>query len=219
MKTRLGHCLLVFFILSGCTSIERLALPDAKLADTAWAKAAETPVAGISHEVWQEWLTRYVKTDQAGVNLVLYREVTERDEARLNQYIAYLESVRVSALSRDQQLAFWINLYNAKTVALVLENWPITSIREVKLGGVFAVGPWGAPLLEVEGRMLSLNDVEHGIVRPVFEDNRIHYALNCAAYSCPNLQRTAYTAANLEMMLEMAAKAYVNDPRGVTIDG
>ena len=120
-------------------------------------------------------------------------------------------------LARPEQLAFWINLYNARTVALVLDHYPVESIRDIK-SRLFSFGPWGEPLLEVEGRKLSLNDIEHGILRPLWRDPRIHYVLSCAAVGCPNLRRAAFTGADREAAMEEAARDYVNDPRGVHFD-
>ena len=89
-------------------------------------------------------------------------------------------------------MPYWINFYNALTVEVILENYPVESIRDIK-SGLFSSGPWGAELVRVEGHDLSLDDIEHEILRPIWKDKRIHYAVNCASISCPNLARTAYT--------------------------
>ena len=141
-------------------------------------------------------------------------EVTVADRAALESYLDRLQATEVSALSRDEQLAFWVNLYNARTVALILEHYPVTSIRDITFG-FLSFGPWDEPMLLVEGRILSLNDVEHQIVRPVWQDQRVHYVLNCAASGCPNLGLTAYRGATIDAAMDAAARAYVNDPRGV----
>ncbi|MDP6709716.1 MAG: DUF547 domain-containing protein, partial [Alphaproteobacteria bacterium] len=85
--------------------------------------------------------------------------------------------------------------------------------------GLFAIGPWDKKLFRVAGVALSLNDVEHRILRPIWRDPRIHYAVNCAALGCPNLQGEAFTGANTERLLEAAARAFVNHPRGVMVKG
>ncbi len=117
-------------------------------------------------------------------------------------------------------MAFWINLYNAKTLEIVAENYPVASIKDINLGGgFFGRGPWGAKLLTVEGRKLSLDNIEHDILRVKFNQPLIHYALSCASIGCPNLQKRAYRAATLEDQLRAGARAYVNHPRGLSVNG
>ncbi|HSG94121.1 MAG TPA: DUF547 domain-containing protein, partial [Afifellaceae bacterium] len=96
----------------------------------------------------------------------------------------------------------------------------VTSIKEINLGGgFFGRGPWKAKLLRLEGRNLSLDNIEHDILRKRFPDPLIHYALNCASVGCPNLQKRAYRAATLHDQLQAGARAYVNNPRGLSISG
>jgi hypothetical protein len=127
--------------------------------------------------------------------------------------------VPVTSLSRAQQYAYWVNLYNARTIAVVLEHYPVASIRDIDLGGsFFGSGPWSARLITVEGEKLSLDDVEHRILRPLWRDPRTHYAVNCASIGCPNLATQAFTPANTKRLLDSGAKAYVGHPRGVSIE-
>jgi len=114
-------------------------------------------------------------------------------------------------------MAYWINLYNAVTVQLILDNPGVASIRDISGSGLFSAGPWDQKRISVEGQALSLNDIEHRILRPIWRDPRIHYAVNCASVGCPNLATAAYRSAGLQQALDAAARAYVNDPRGVTI--
>jgi len=169
------------------------------------------------HLPWGQILSRYVVARPDGLHLFAYGRVTQADKALLKQYIATLEATRVSALSRDAQMAFWINLYNAKTIDIVLDHYPVKSIRDISLGGLFTIGPWKQKNMTVEGRSLSLDDVEHGILRKQWKDPRIHYAVNCASIGCPNLASTPFTATTLEAMLDEGARSYVNHPRGVTV--
>jgi hypothetical protein len=106
------------------------------------------------------------------------------------------------SLSRNEAHAYWINLYNAKTLEVVAEAYPVTSIKKINLGGsfLFGSGPWKAKLMTVNGTELSLDDVEHEIVRALFNDPMSHYGLNCASYSCPNLATRAYTGANVNAL-------------------
>lgn len=211
----LGVCGLL--VLSACTSVERLALPKAALDDRHWASADAGSAAAVDHAAWDVFLATFVTTDPEGVNRVAYGAVTAADRAALRAYLERLQAVEVSALAREEQLAYWVNLYNARTVALILEHYPVASIRDITFG-FLSFGPWDEPMLTVEGRSLSLNDVEHQIVRPIWRDQRIHYVLNCAASGCPNLGLTAYTGATIDAAMDAAARAYINDPRGARFD-
>lgn len=117
-------------------------------------------------------------------------------------------------------MAYWINLYNALTMQVVLEHYPVDSIRDIDISpGWFSDGPWGAKLVGVEGEQLTLDDIEHRILRPIWQDPRIHYAVNCAAVGCPNLQPEPYEGETVDEQLDRAARAYVNHPRGATVTG
>jgi hypothetical protein len=136
-------------------------------------------------------------------------------EHALDAYIARLAASPVDRLARGAPLAYWINLYNALTVKVVLDHYPVTSIRDIDISpGFFSDGPWGRNLIEIAGEKISLNDIEHRILRPIWRDPRLHYALNCAALGCPNLPPRAFTADNADAMLTAAARAHVNNPRG-----
>jgi hypothetical protein len=202
---------LVVLIAGGFTWFERWAAPDARLLDQHWQKRAADASATVDHAPWAAFLARYLVVDDAGVHRLRYGAVTAEDRRALADYVDALAATTVTDLGADAQLAFWLNLYNALTVAAVLEAYPVESIRSID-------GVWTADRVTVEGRPLSLDDIEHGIVRPVFGDARIHYAVNCAAVGCPNLAAEPYRREDLEAQLDAAARAYVNDPRGVAVD-
>ena len=178
----------------------------------------------IDHSAWQIFLDNYLVSNQlntasstiAGINLVRYAAVSKEDRGLLNNYLKKLESTAVSSFSRPQQRAFWINLYNASTVNLILEHYPLESITKISFS-FFSFGPWDEELLTVEGEELSLNDIEHRILRPIWRDPRIHYALNCASLGCPNLLPQAFTELNTESLLEQGARDYINHPRGADV--
>lgn len=186
-----------------------------------WEANEDSSVERVDHGAWERFLGTYlVAGDPSGVKVVRYADVSARDREGLGEYLKSLEAVEVSGLSRREQKAYWINLYNSQTVALIVEHYPVKSIRDIRISpGLFAVGPWDKKLLTVEGEELSLNDIEHRILRPLWRDNRVHYALNCASIGCPDLQSTAFTAENTEELLEAGARAYVNHPRGAVLEG
>jgi hypothetical protein len=104
-------------------------------------------------------------------------------------------------------------------VRLVLDFYPVKSIQDIDLGsGLLSSGPWDKKLIRIDGELVSLNDIEHRILRPIWRDPRLHYVVNCASVGCPNLQRAAFTAARMDAMLDRAASAYVNSRRGVRLD-
>lgn len=143
--------------------------------------------------------------------------MTAPDKQSLDRYVATLAAVPVAKLNRAEQKAYWINIYNALTVKIILDNYPVKSIRDIR-SGLFSPGPWELKLARVEGVELSLNDIEHRILRPIWEDNRVHYAVNCASLGCPNLQPEPFTAANTEELLNRGARQFVNHPRGVRLE-
>lgn len=172
----------------------------------------------VDYAAWNGFLKRYGGRTTGGRTVFAYARVTPADKAALSALIDRLEAVDVDRLSRPQQYAYWINLYNAATVEVVLGAYPVTSILNIK-DGLFPTGPWDRKVLTVKGMKLSLNNIEHGILRPIFKDPRTHFAVNCASVGCPNLALTAYEPASLNAQLDAASRAYVNDPRGFQAKG
>lgn len=173
----------------------------------------------VDYHPWAMFLQKYLVVDPAGLNLVNYGAVTPADSALLAGFVRDMAATPVSRLRREEQKAFWINLYNALTLKVILDYYPVDSIRDIDISpGFFSDGPWGRKLLSIEGREISLNDIEHRILRPVFKDNRVHYALNCASIGCPQLQPVPFTVENMEELLNQAGREYVNSPRGVKIE-
>lgn len=187
-----------------------------------WQAHDEANPAVIDHGGWSRFLAAHVKPGDDGINRVAYGRIGAADKAALDGYLAALQALPISAYSRAEQRAYWINLYNAQTVRVVAGRYPVTSIRDIRLGGGlvarFFGGPWGAKQLKVEGEALSLDDIEHRILRPIWRDPRTHYAVNCASLGCPNLAAEAYTPARMEALLDEGASAYVNHPRGAAVE-
>jgi hypothetical protein len=173
----------------------------------------------VNHSLWAGILKTYVKPSGDGINRFAYGKVANAARTRLKNYLTALQATEVSKLNEKEQRAFWANLYNALTIEVILDHYPVKSIRDISISpGLFAIGPWGKKLVKVEGRDLSLDDIEHGILRRVWKDPRVHYSVNCASIGCPNLPAVPFTGATLEAMLDQGAKDYINHPRGVSVD-
>jgi hypothetical protein len=182
-----------------------------------FAKSDPQSTERVEHGAWAELLRRHVRTGSDGVTRVDYRNFSEKDRPALRGYLDALQQVAVTRLNRAEQMAYWINLYNAATIDVVIAHYPVVSIRDIAISpGFLAKGPWGKKLVRVEGTELSLDDIEHVILRPLWRDARVHYALNCGSIGCPNLASVPYTGANLDRMLDALARDYINHPRGVS---
>lgn len=184
-----------------------------------WKASNESNRKTISHQAYQEFLNRYLFKGENGVNQVYYSKVTAKDRQALSQYIQNLTSIPIRTFNKKEQLAYWINLYNALTVQLILKRWPVKSITKINISpGFFSFGPWDAPLVTIEGQKITLNDIEHRILRPIWKTPLLHYALNCASMSCPQLQNKAFTAQNSQVLMKKAALEYVNSSYGVKVE-
>jgi len=211
--------LLVHAAIVSAGALEQLFAPSADLWDVWQAHRADS-AQRIDHGRWDRFLANNVQRGEDGINRIGYESVSQADRHALQIYLSAMQAVPVSDHNRDEQLAYWINLYNALTVDVVLRHYPVESIRDIDISpGLFADGPWGKTLLTIEGREVSLNDIEHRILRPIWKDARVHYAVNCASLGCPNLQQRAYSANDINMQLDSAARDYVNHPRGVRVEG
>lgn len=168
--------------------------------------APSAPIAAIppSHEQWDALLQQYVsavgRVDYAGL-------LGER--SRLQSYLDDLAALPPEkSWSRNEQLAYWINAYNAFTVKLILDHYPLSSILSLHSGK-----PWDVAWIEIGGKKHSLNQIEHEIIRKQFREPRIHFAVNCAAVSCPPLLNRAWTADKLETYFSRQAKNFINNPK------
>ncbi len=187
---------------------------QAQTADTGTPATQDAPMAKAEHTVWTKLLGKYVKASPDGITRVDYAAfaASKADRAALDAYIAGFAEADLSART-DANFAAWANLYNAVTVRYILEKYPVKSIKDGHLIG----GPWKDIKLRAGRQEVSLDGIEHKILRKVWGTPEVHYAINCASYSCPNLPRKAWEAATLEADLDQAARDYVNHPRGVTV--
>lgn len=163
----------------------------------------------VSHAQWDALLKRHVDAD----GWVDYGGFV-RDSAALNAYLRLLSSSHPSdaGWTREEQMAYWINAYNAFTVKLVADHYPVAGIKEIRPGLPFVNTVWDIKFINIQGRVYDLNNIEHNILRPVFKDARIHAAVNCASYSCPKLRGEAYEADRLDEQLDDAMRNFIRDP-------
>ena len=185
-----------------------------------WRQHDETSAMRVDHGVWEAFLLSYLRPGSDGVHRVAYGEVRNRDRLALSGYLDGMSEIDITAYRRPEQMAYWINLYNALVVKLVLDHYPIASIRKLdRSGGGAKSSPWNRPLITIDGVALSLNDIENHVLKPISDDPRLLYAITCAAIGCPNLQPMPFSSRQLDQQLSDAAMAYVNDPRCIEIEG
>lgn len=161
--------------------------------------------AAPDHSIWNALLSQYNHQGQVDY------EGLKKAEARLDAYLDGLAGIAPQSLDRDEQFAFYANAYNAWTVKLILTGYPgVASIKD--FGSLFK-SPWKRKLAEINGEILTLDHIEHDILRPRFNDPRVHFAINCAAKSCPALYREAFVGARLQAQLDDATRRFLNDER------
>jgi hypothetical protein len=161
----------------------------------------------VSHDIWDGLLKKHVKSN----GFVDYKGFI-KDKATLQKYLDQLSSAHPQdSWSREEKMAYWINAYNAYTVKLIVDNYPVKSIKDIKNGIPFVNTVWDIKFIKIQGEEYDLNNIEHGILRKDFEDARIHAAVNCASVSCPVLRDEAFVANKLDAQLDDAMKKFVND--------
>ncbi len=173
------------------------------------------PVAAFSavdHSIFGELLGKHLRDGR-----VNYQEF-KNEETRLDEYLAYLETVDVDKLSKDEQFAFYTNAYNAWTIKLILTGYP--GVKSIKEFGIPLIRtPWEKELVRLKTGVLTLDEVEHDILRPRFKDPRVHFAINCAAKSCPPLYPEPFTGARLDEQLNDATRSFINDATQYRLEG
>lgn len=207
MKNTIIAALLAFTVLPVLWSA-----PSAELWDR-WTQRDEGSSTTVNHTPLAEFLDVYRVIDsEDGIAKIRYSSVTPGDHSALEEYLEYLQNRDVDGLSENQQFAYWVNLYNSATLLLILDNYPLDSIRNISK-------PWDQKLLRVAGEEVSLNDIEHRILRPIWDDYRIHFVVNCASLGCPDIPAEPLNADNLDAQLQNATANYLSHPRGMTRRG
>ncbi len=155
----------------------------------------------VDHMAWDQVLILNV-TEQGKVN---YKGVIQDSPLLYKYFTAMSENPPKDNWSKEEVLAYWINLYNAIAIKLVIDNYPIKSIRELQ-------EPWNQRFFKIEDKKYSLDDIEHTILREM-NDPRIHFLINCASASSPILWNRAYTATNINKALDERTKAFINNSK------
>jgi hypothetical protein len=178
-----------------------------------WQVSDEQNIQTVNHALFDEFLSNNI-VDNEVLRTVNYKNVSVLDKKKLTTYLMQLQSIDPRHYSKDEQLAYWVNLYNALVVNLVLAHYPIDSIKDIGDG---FTGPWNIELVTIAGMPITLNKIEHGILRPLWKDSRIHYVINCASTGCPDLPTKAFISTNIDKQLNSAAIRFVNQKKGVNI--
>ena len=164
-----------------------------------------------SHLKWDQILKQYTTKNE---NQVYFNyNGLKNNEDELSHYLRQLELVtkkEFNTFSRDQKLAFWINAYNAYTIQIILKNYPVKSIKDIS-SGWFSSGPWKKDFINLFGKTMSLDNIEHDIIRKEFAEPRIHFAVNCASIGCPYLLQEAFVANRLSIQLDKAAINFLHN--------
>jgi hypothetical protein len=194
IKQNLFALLVLFCMVTGAADLQSLA-------------STET---AVDNSIYGELLKKYVrdgKVDYAGF---------KTEEAKLNQYLKVLEKIDPDSLSRDEQYAFYANAYNAWTIKLILSGYPgVTSIKDL---GSLVQSPWKKEIVRIGGEVTSLDHVEHDILRPRYKDPRVHFAINCAAKSCPPLRPEPFSGNILDRQLDDSTRSFINDPESYRLE-
>ena len=165
----------------------------------------------VNHEIWADLLGKYISpqgVDYTGM---------KNEEDRLDQYLKVLEDTNPEKLPRNEQYAYYINAYNAWTIKLILSGYP--GVKSIKDFGTILKSPWQKKWVRINGKIITLDDVEHNILRPRFKDPRVHFAINCSAASCPPLRPEPYLAHTLDRQLDSSTRSFVNDANSYRLEG
>ncbi|NNE28427.1 MAG: DUF547 domain-containing protein, partial [Saprospiraceae bacterium] len=162
----------------------------------------------IQHDLWGSLVRKHV-SPEGKVNYKGFK----KDSYLLDQYLSLISQSHPNEKnwSETERLAYWINAYNAFTIKIMIDHYPVKSIKDIRKGIPFINSTWDVKFIEIEGQTYDLNNIEHGILRKQFSEPRIHFAIVCASASCPILRREAFTSEKLEKQLEEQSFDFIND--------
>ena len=176
-----------------------------------FGSTASSQTSMVSHGIWADLLAKYIKPD--GVDYAGLK----KEENRLDQYLKLLENTDPDKLPRNEQYAYYINAYNAWTIKLILSDYP--GVKSIKDFGTILQSPWQKEWVRINGKTVTLDHVEHDILRPRYKDARVHFAINCSAASCPPLRPEPYLANALDRQLTDSTRSFVNDAGSYRLEG
>lgn len=179
-----------------------------------WDKSNPKSTEVIDFKPWQTFLDTYVIKEK-NQTYVRYAKVTDSDKAKLDKMIKNYASLNILNYNRNQQLAYWINMYNMLTIQTILQHYPVKSITDIDKSWFGFSKVWDQKVVKIKDKELTLNDIEHRIIRPIWHNPRVHAAVNCASISCPNLSTEAYQGSKIDKQLNNAFSNWVNSPKGV----
>jgi len=177
-------------------------------------RPARAATAAPDYSAWNDLLSRDYDPAK-GMN---YKALKARDAQALSGLRQRMAEVDPSALPRPDQLAYWINLYNISVVSTVVEHYPVESIRDISTDPIVRLNVFKKPTVKVKGGTISLNDIENTKIREGFKNPRIHFAINCAAESCPPIRTEAYVGSRIDEQLDDQARRFLNGPHGVRLE-
>ena len=176
-----------------------------------FGSALPSRASTVNHEIWAELLGKYITP--GGVDYTGFKAA----EDRLDQYLKVLEDTDPEKLPRNEQYAYYINAYNAWTIRLILSGYP--GVKSIKDFGTILKSPWQKKWVRINGKVITLDNVEHNILRPRFKDPRVHFAINCSAASCPPLRPEPYLGPTLDQQLDDSTRSFVNDANSYRFEG
>lgn len=188
-------------------------LPSALLLCGLAAAPAPAIAQGPDYRLWQDLLSRHYDPAK-GMNY----KALKADKARLDQLRRQMAQVDAAALSPRDRLAYWINLYNISVVGVVVDNYPVDSIRDISTDPIIRLNVFKKDYVQTKTGKTSLDAIEHEKIREGFKDARIHFAVNCAAKSCPPIRSEPYVGARIDQQLDDQARRFLNGPQGVRIE-
>lgn len=185
------------------------AMAVAALALVGGAPAPAAAPGSPDYATWDQLLARYYDP----VRGMDYRDLGAKDGKTLAALRQRLAAVDAAALAPPERLAYWINVYNVNVVSTVVDHYPVASIRDISTDWVTRLNVFKKDTVPIKGGMTSLDDIENVRLRQAFKDPRIHFAINCAALSCPPIRTEAFTGARVAEQLDDQARRFLNDPR------
>lgn len=162
----LGAAVIGFSGLNACSTVDRVGVPDPILLNSTIAAEDRNSIKEVNHKPWEMFLELYTMRDDYGVVRVRYGDVTDEIKGLLREYLLDLSEIDPGSLNRHEQLAFWVNLYNARVVKLLLDHYPVKSIEKISFHGL-PFGPWREKTVSVNGRAYSLYEIKNRILRPL----------------------------------------------------